>query len=515
MGGGSPTLDQDNYWFGDDDAGEATNTLAGSKNTGRSHGTGSAFRVRFGVGNSGTKQASGLQLQLEYNRNSLGWNAVNASSSVVQMIASTHLTEGNDVATERLAGPRTFDSTNAGQEDGDGLTGSNNLANGDEQEADFSYQVIDGDVNDADTIELRVTNAGTVLDSYPGTHATITVVKAATYEEAVTLAVTNRTISPAGTLTREGLATLAVTNRTSVPTNLITWGTVLTLAIANRTISPSNLGTFIADTTLAVTNRTISPVGNVDMDLSAATLNRIHTVSFVGGLAYAVALTFARTDALTVAATLTREGLTSLARFLAQAETSQLDAVAAISYATIRTLVSAGVISIDVATSFNYIKSILLTGGLQIDDDIALVVSKAIAQDANLLLDGQVSLPKIDTNVVSSQLDAVADLTFPKVIVLAQSGNLVIDADTNLAQLLGLSSSAAAVFAEALSLAKSATFLTTHTYVPGSAGDLPHAEGSMEFVITPEGVSQFIEEAEGNVAFIETPTGVVILDLTP
>jgi hypothetical protein len=177
-GGGSPTLDQDNFWFGDDDGNEAGNTFLGAKNSNQTLTVNTNYRWRVGVGNSGTKSASGLQLQFEYNRLGAGWNPVNAASSVIRMQPTANLTEGND-CTERLAGPQAFDGTNAGQEDNDGLTGSNNLAAGDEQEADFCLQVRSADVDDADTIEVRVTNAGTPLDSYPGTHATITVDKPA------------------------------------------------------------------------------------------------------------------------------------------------------------------------------------------------------------------------------------------------------------------------------------------------------------------------------------------------
>jgi hypothetical protein len=167
MGGGAPTLNEELFWFGDDDGTDETdNTFLGAKNSNQTLLTDTNYRYRTSVSNTGTKQAGGLMLQLEYNHKGGGWNAVDGASNVVRMAASTKLVEGND-CTERLAGAEVFDGTNAGQEDNDGITGANNLGDTpNEQEADFCFTIISGDVDDADTIVLRVSDAGAPLDNY-------------------------------------------------------------------------------------------------------------------------------------------------------------------------------------------------------------------------------------------------------------------------------------------------------------------------------------------------------------
>jgi hypothetical protein len=165
MGGGAPVLNFELFWFGDDDGTDETdNTFLGAKNSNQTLLTDTNYRFRVSVSNTGTKAVNGLMLQLEYNHEGGGWNAVDDVSSVVIMSASTKLVEGND-CTERLAGAQAFDGTNAGQEDVDGLTGGNNLAANNEQEADYCFQIVSGDVANAETIVLRVTDAGTPLDN--------------------------------------------------------------------------------------------------------------------------------------------------------------------------------------------------------------------------------------------------------------------------------------------------------------------------------------------------------------
>lgn len=170
-----PLLNLDNFWFGDDDGTDETdNTFLGIKNSNQTLDVDTNYRFRVGVSNTGAKDATVL-LQLQYNLNTLGWNNVTGSSSVVRMSASTKLAEGDD-CTERLAGAYAFDGTNAGQEDNDGITGSDIIAfsPNTEQEADYCFTIISGDVDDADTITLRVVSTATPLDNYNQT-PTITV----------------------------------------------------------------------------------------------------------------------------------------------------------------------------------------------------------------------------------------------------------------------------------------------------------------------------------------------------
>ena len=108
--------------------------------------------------------------QLQYNRNGLGWNDVNGSSSVVRATASPNVADGAN--TTQQIGSGTFVSPNAGFDEVNGLAGGTSLdfSGSDEVEVEFSVQIRSVDVANDDTIQLRIEG----LDTYTNT-PTVTV----------------------------------------------------------------------------------------------------------------------------------------------------------------------------------------------------------------------------------------------------------------------------------------------------------------------------------------------------
>lgn len=137
------------------------------------------FRVRFVVQETGGVALVNFIENLQYNRNSLGWNDVDDSASlVVRMSLSGNFAHGDD--TTQQVGAGTFLTANDGMNETNppGSTMLPDFAGNDETEFEFCCQIRGVDVNDTDTIELRVTRNGTLLDTYTNT-PTLTVDKPA------------------------------------------------------------------------------------------------------------------------------------------------------------------------------------------------------------------------------------------------------------------------------------------------------------------------------------------------
>jgi hypothetical protein len=112
-------------------------------------------------------------------RNSDGWFAVTGSSTIVQGVLSGQYADGDD--TTQLLGSGTFISANSAGVEGDGGPGATNepdYAGNDECEFEFTLQIIGADVDDGDTIGLRIRNNGTEVTTYTN-EPTITVDKPA------------------------------------------------------------------------------------------------------------------------------------------------------------------------------------------------------------------------------------------------------------------------------------------------------------------------------------------------
>jgi len=178
MEGANPAFDQDAFRGRNDDGSESAATFKENANVDWIQNVDENFRVRFVIQETAGVASSNFQEQLEYNLGGAGWNSVTDVSAVVRAFASTNFADRDD--TTQQVGAGTFLTANDAMDEVDGV-GSNMLPDfvgNDEFECEFCVQIISGDVVDADTIQLRITQAGTILDTYTNT-PTVTVSEAA------------------------------------------------------------------------------------------------------------------------------------------------------------------------------------------------------------------------------------------------------------------------------------------------------------------------------------------------
>lgn len=384
MGSTSPILNEELFWFGDDDGtNEADNTFLGIKNSNQTLLVNKNYRYRTSVSNTGDKDGNNVQLQLEYNLGGGGWNPVNAGSSVVRMAASTKLTEGNN-CTERLAGAQTFDGTNGGQEDGDGLTGTLvDLAISNEFEADFCFTIISGDVVDTDSIVLRVTNVGTPLDNY-NQIPTIIVSEpgGTTYEDALTLVRGQNTIVSIQNLDAFGALSLNKDMDVSFVSQLdaveaLSFEKDLSISLVGNIITPQGVVLGTKDLGLTLDGNVLYP--------ESLTYGKDLGTSIVAGLAYATALALAKDAGLTISSDLTRVGSLALSKINGEAITSFLTRV----------------------------------GNINLSKTIAIAI------DGNLVLSTAISLTK-DIGIASSaQADFIAAVSLAKVVTFVPTHTFI------------------------------------------------------------------------------------------
>lgn len=195
----SPVTVQSDFRLRNDDGSQTTATWVANQNTNASLLSNKNYRVRFNIRETNNR-AFTLDAQLEYNKGGAGWNAVNASSSNVRTFASANFADG-DATTEQLAGAGTF--TAGKMEEVDGLISAIALQNND-TEVEFSFQIRSADVASGNTIQLRVTDAGTTLTTYSQT-PTVTVLQAYT----VTAAQGSYTLSGQSVALRQDLKLVA------------------------------------------------------------------------------------------------------------------------------------------------------------------------------------------------------------------------------------------------------------------------------------------------------------------
>jgi hypothetical protein len=178
--------DQDSFRGRNDDGTDETDgTWKATANTDWDQAQDENFRIRFLIEELDDVEDSDVAFQLQYNHNSGGWNNVTASSSVARASASTKLTDGGNT-TEQLSGPGTFISTNAGQDDVNGLAGGTALdfttTVNQEVEMEYCLQLRNEDTGDGDTIQFRlVKSPGYPFGSYTNT-PTLTV-EAPSYDQ--------------------------------------------------------------------------------------------------------------------------------------------------------------------------------------------------------------------------------------------------------------------------------------------------------------------------------------------
>jgi type II secretory pathway pseudopilin PulG len=172
----TPQYDQDSFRSRNDNGDETTSTWTAAADTNWTQMVDKNFRVRFLVQETAGVAEPDKTFQLEYNLNGGGWNDVTAASSVVKATATANVMNGVD--TTQQLGSGIFVTPNAGFDESDGQVGGTSLdfSGGDEVEVEFSLQIVESDVSNGDTIELRVKG----LDSYSNT-PTVTVTGGGTF----------------------------------------------------------------------------------------------------------------------------------------------------------------------------------------------------------------------------------------------------------------------------------------------------------------------------------------------
>lgn len=142
-----------------------------------SSGSANKFRIRFLLDEFNDKVA-GVTPTLYYNRNNTGWNPVTTTDSYVRPISSGQYTDGDSCSTQLLTGsdPASGAFENVGYADSaDGATATSTIATkNDFFECEFCIYFESGVVNN-DTIQFRVQNGATALDSYTYAGPTVTV----------------------------------------------------------------------------------------------------------------------------------------------------------------------------------------------------------------------------------------------------------------------------------------------------------------------------------------------------
>ena len=136
------------------------------------------FRIRFVIQEGANCAGNNKVWRLQYNLAGAGWVDCSASSIVVWASASGNLADGA-ATTDQLAGTGTFQGgspTTGGFDEGDCNAGgaSMDLAALGHCEPEFCVQIRSADVTNGQTLQLRVTDAGTAIAAYTDT-PTITV----------------------------------------------------------------------------------------------------------------------------------------------------------------------------------------------------------------------------------------------------------------------------------------------------------------------------------------------------
>jgi hypothetical protein len=161
------TYKQEKFRAREDDGDEDEATWKYGENTNWTQAVEENFRVRFLIQESTDKSETNKTFQLEYNLNAGPWTDVTGSSSVVTAVASGIVADGTNT-TEQMNGSQTFVSPNAGFEGSDGLAGGDSLdfSSGlEEVELEFTLMINPADVENSDSIQLRIKGLNTYTNT--------------------------------------------------------------------------------------------------------------------------------------------------------------------------------------------------------------------------------------------------------------------------------------------------------------------------------------------------------------
>lgn len=172
---GQASIFQKHFRGRNDDGTQTTATWKAAEDANWSFGTDTNLRVRFTIGNEGTGNKTFTNLQLEYNKNGAGWNAVTSASSVVRSATSANVTDATATTQQLTSGLGNFV---AGEICTDGVGASKTLQSptpNEFTEYEYVVQIRSGDVSAGDTIQLRVTGNGSAFNGGYSQTPTITV----------------------------------------------------------------------------------------------------------------------------------------------------------------------------------------------------------------------------------------------------------------------------------------------------------------------------------------------------
>lgn len=149
------SFDQTDYAFYQDGT-ESGSTIIGTQNNQQTIDVDTNFQVRILLQETSGTADVFENLQWEYELNSSAiWVNVTTTSSVLQAVNSTNLTDGNDTTSRLTGGGGTFITPNAWITE-DGNSANLSYAASEHCEALLSCQIIGTDVSDGDQILVRV-----------------------------------------------------------------------------------------------------------------------------------------------------------------------------------------------------------------------------------------------------------------------------------------------------------------------------------------------------------------------
>lgn len=282
---GTPSIDQDSYAFYNDGT-ESGSTIIGTANNSQSLNADTTYLVRILLQEANGAASSNFTAQLEYDLNSSGtWNNVTTTSSVVRSTTSASLgTDGNDT-TQRL-GAGTYLTVNGGIDNADGSAGGANLdfAGSDEAEMVYAFQIRSADVNNGDTITLRVAGANTWTNTATATAVVPVVITPTsdtfTLTDGTLLIQQDQNITPVADSFTLSDGTLSVTQASGTTVTPIadsftlTDGTLTIRAEVEKRITPIADSFTLSGGTLTIraeTEKRITPIAD-SFTLSAGTL---------------------------------------------------------------------------------------------------------------------------------------------------------------------------------------------------------------------------------------------------
>ena len=151
-----PVLEQTDWAFYNDGT-ESGSTIIGTKNTNPTLALDTTYLFRAGVEETAGNAARNQTSKLQFSHNSGTWTNITTATSPVRLWANGNIADG-DHTTQRITA-FSYDTTNAGFDDVDGIAGSGVTdLNNNGYEALWSIRFPTGGMAYGDTIEFKVVN---------------------------------------------------------------------------------------------------------------------------------------------------------------------------------------------------------------------------------------------------------------------------------------------------------------------------------------------------------------------